>query len=322
MTGRHALHAAPLAQASAPRRAVATHHATTRMPLLAGGVAGLAIVGLAIAPLSLARPAHVSVPAIAVEATADSTDVLSLYSRTSDVSARVALNPATSPVVATSAPAAPAKPAAPAAAPAAPAAAAPPAAAPAAPAPAAPSSTAARRAIPATTTSTPPKPVTSATSTPSKTSALAPSPSKTTTSTPKPTQTATPTASASKSTVSGVAAKAVAYAKAQLGAPYEVGTMGPDTFDCAGLVAAAYQSAGYPMVFSEAWEVSHGTAVSRSNLQPGDVIHWVSSGHESVSIYIGNDTIVIADGPTYGVRTDTLTHRETWDVFGGARRYA
>ncbi len=133
--------------------------------------------------------------------------------------------------------------------------------------------------------------------------------------------TPTTSTSATKSTVNAQEAQIVAYAKAHLGYPYRVNTMGPDYYDCAGLVAAAYRSAGYPMVYSEAWEISHGTSVSRSELTPGDVIYWAAPGHESVAIYIGNDTIVIADGPSYGIRTDTITHRLTWDTWGDARHY-
>jgi cell wall-associated NlpC family hydrolase len=96
--------------------------------------------------------------------------------------------------------------------------------------------------------------------------------------------------------------------------------MGPDYYDCAGLVAAAYRSAGFNMPFSEAYESSHGTSVGINSLKPGDVVAWGSPVH-AVSIYIGNDTIVIADGVKYGVRTDSLSGRTSWDTFAGGHRY-
>ena len=43
---------------------------------------------------------------------------------------------------------------------------------------------------------------------------------------------------------SKVAATAIAFAKAQLGKPYQWGAAGPDAYDCSGLVYAAYAAAG------------------------------------------------------------------------------
>ncbi|MGH3157331.1 MAG: NlpC/P60 family protein, partial [Streptosporangiaceae bacterium] len=45
-------------------------------------------------------------------------------------------------------------------------------------------------------------------------------------------------------TVSGAAAKAIAFAEAQVGKPYEWGADGPNAYDCSGLVYTAYASAG------------------------------------------------------------------------------
>ena len=41
-----------------------------------------------------------------------------------------------------------------------------------------------------------------------------------------------------------VAAEAIAYARAQLGRPYQWGGTGPYSFDCSGLVQQAYAHAG------------------------------------------------------------------------------
>jgi len=147
--------------------------------------------------------------------------------------------------------------------------------------------------------------------------AVTPADSTTDSSTPKPTASASKTTAAS---VSSAAEHVVAYARAHLGYPYRVGTMGPDYYDCAGLVAAAYRSAGYVMPFSEAKESTGGTPVALKDLQPGDVVVWGSPVH-SVSIYAGDGVIIIADGPDYGIRTVTLSARLQWDTFAGGRRY-
>ena len=43
---------------------------------------------------------------------------------------------------------------------------------------------------------------------------------------------------------SGAAGRAVAFARSQLGKPYVWGASGPSSYDCSGLIMAAYRSAG------------------------------------------------------------------------------
>ncbi len=148
----------------------------------------------------------------------------------------------------------------------------------------------------------------------------APASSTTATTTKAATPAAKATAAMTKAAASSAAEQVVAYAREHIGYPYEVGTMGPDYYDCAGLVAAAYRSAGYNMPFSEAKESSGGTYVALEDLQPGHVVVWGSPVH-SVSIYAGDGVIIIADGPDYGIRTVTLDARLKWDTFAGGRRY-
>jgi len=119
---------------------------------------------------------------------------------------------------------------------------------------------------------------------------------------------------------SGVAAQVVGYATAHLGSPYVVGSRGPDSFDCSGLVAAAYASAGVLVPHSMATQAATGTLVALADLQPGDVVVW-GDPVSAVSIYVGGGQLVIADGPAYGVRQVSLASRLTWATFAGGRRY-
>ncbi len=119
---------------------------------------------------------------------------------------------------------------------------------------------------------------------------------------------------------SGVTAKVVEYALAHVGYPYAVGTKGPDTYDCSGLVTAAYASAGVTIPYSTVKQSQLGTPVAYADLRPGDVIVW-GSPVSAVSIYIGNDQLVIADGYGYGIRQMSVSYRMTWATFGGGRRY-
>jgi len=96
---------------------------------------------------------------------------------------------------------------------------------------------------------------------------------------------------------SGVGSTVVNAAMAQLGKPYVWAAAGPSSFDCSGLVQYAYAAAGISLPHSSGGQASMGTAVSRSQLQPGDVIAFYSPVSH-VGIYIGNGQMVHA--PTSG----------------------
>ena len=129
-----------------------------------------------------------------------------------------------------------------------------------------------------------------------------------------------PVAAGSTQLASSVGARVAQYALAHVGYPYEVGTKGPSTFDCAGLVVAAYASADVKVPFSLAQQSKLGTPVARADLRPGDVILW-GSPVSAISIYVGDDQLVIADGYGYGVRKMSVTYRTSWATFAGGRRY-
>jgi cell wall-associated NlpC family hydrolase len=93
------------------------------------------------------------------------------------------------------------------------------------------------------------------------------------------------------------AEKAVAFAYAQLGKPYVWGATGPDSYDCSGLVQAAWASAGVsiPRVTYDQWTaLPH---VSSSSLQPGDLLFFEGEGH--VAIYVGDGYMI--DAPRTGL---------------------
>ncbi|MGY1697512.1 C40 family peptidase [Geodermatophilus sp. SYSU D00814] len=92
---------------------------------------------------------------------------------------------------------------------------------------------------------------------------------------------------------SGAAQTAVQTALAQVGDPYVWGAGGPDAFDCSGLTQYAYAAAGISLPHSSKMQSQMGTAVSRSELQPGDLIFYYSPVSH-VSMYIGNGQMVHA----------------------------
>jgi cell wall-associated NlpC family hydrolase len=96
---------------------------------------------------------------------------------------------------------------------------------------------------------------------------------------------------------SGAASAAVNAALAQRGKPYVWAAAGPGSFDCSGLVQYAYKAAGVSLPHSSRSQASMGRAVSRGELQPGDLIAFYSPVSH-IGIYIGNGQMVHA--PTSG----------------------
>ncbi|MGW6564515.1 C40 family peptidase [Streptomyces sp. NPDC054975] len=115
----------------------------------------------------------------------------------------------------------------------------------------------------------------------------------------------------------GSAAAIVAFARAQVGDAYVSGGTGPNSWDCSGLVQAAYRQAGIDLPRVSSSQSSMGTSVSLSNLQPGDILYWGSrSGSYHVAIYVGGGMYVGAQNPSTGVVERSLD----WDMPSGAVR--
>ncbi|MFC4000817.1 NlpC/P60 family protein [Prauserella oleivorans] len=118
-------------------------------------------------------------------------------------------------------------------------------------------------------------------------------------------------------TAPGAAAQvAVDAALSKRGSPYGWGDTGPDSFDCSGLTQWAYQQAGISIPRTSSAQSTYGTAVSRDQLQPGDLVFFYSPVSH-VGIYIGNGMMVHA--PTEG---DVVKVSPLQDEYSGARRVA
>ncbi|MFI8302440.1 NlpC/P60 family protein [Streptomyces sp. NPDC085927] len=113
------------------------------------------------------------------------------------------------------------------------------------------------------------------------------------------------------------AADAVSYAHQKLGSPYVWGATGPNTFDCSGLVQAAYRSAGVSLPRTTYAQINAGRRVARSELRPGDLVFFYS-GITHVGLYIGNGQMIHAPNSGSSVRVAPLTEMP----FAGATRVA
>jgi cell wall-associated NlpC family hydrolase len=87
--------------------------------------------------------------------------------------------------------------------------------------------------------------------------------------------------------VSGNVGAVIRYAYAQLGKPYQWGTTGPGAFDCSGLTMMAWAQSGVSLPHSSRAQIGIGRQVTRSELQPGDLIFRYSP-ISHVSLYVGN----------------------------------
>ena len=92
---------------------------------------------------------------------------------------------------------------------------------------------------------------------------------------------------------------------AKVGDSYVWGASGPNSFDCSGLTMRAYAQVGISLPHSSSAQYGSGRHISRSNLQPGDLVFFYSPIHH-VGIYIGGGMIVHAANPGEGVTTASL----------------
>lgn len=101
----------------------------------------------------------------------------------------------------------------------------------------------------------------------------------------------------------------VSLAKQQVGKPYIWGGVGPDNYDCSGLVQYVYgHAAGVNMPRVTTDQVRVGQTIPMDQLEPGDLIYWGSTTSPyHVAIYVGNNQYVSAATPEQGVILQNLT---------------
>ena len=120
---------------------------------------------------------------------------------------------------------------------------------------------------------------------------------------------------------SGNGSSIVATAKKYLGYKYTYGGSSPSTgFDCSGFTSYVFRQHGKSLNRTAAGQYSNGVAVSRANLQPGDLVMFGKSGINHVAIYIGGGQIIHASTPSTGVRIDSLSTGYYNNNYVGARR--
>jgi cell wall-associated NlpC family hydrolase len=117
---------------------------------------------------------------------------------------------------------------------------------------------------------------------------------------------------------SSAAAIAVRTALAQVGKPYVWGATGPNGFDCSGLTSFAWGAAGVGLAHSSRAQSELGHEVSRSQLQPGDLVYFYTPVSH-VALYIGNGMMVHArtfGQPVAVTSVDQAGYRGARRIFG------
>ncbi|HWW44403.1 MAG TPA: NlpC/P60 family protein, partial [Acidimicrobiia bacterium] len=101
--------------------------------------------------------------------------------------------------------------------------------------------------------------------------------------------------------VSAAAAVAIAFARNQIGKPYLYAAAGPDSYDCSGLVMAAFAVAGVRLPHYSGAQYADLPHVPLAAVQPGDLLFWGPGGGEHVAIYVGAGRILEAGGTGHDV---------------------
>ena len=116
----------------------------------------------------------------------------------------------------------------------------------------------------------------------------------------------------------------VEYAKNYLGCKYVSGGSSPTTgFDCSGFTSYVYKNFGVSLSRSSKGQINDGVAVSKDELQPGDIVVFNNSGNSAighVGIYIGGDSFIHAANPRQGVVITSLSSSYYSKRYVGARR--
>jgi cell wall-associated NlpC family hydrolase len=119
--------------------------------------------------------------------------------------------------------------------------------------------------------------------------------------------------------VSGRAGVALRYAVQQIGDNYVWGAAGPIKWDCSGLTMRSFQQAGVRLPHSSRAQYSYGRSITRSNLQPGDLVFF-GSPISHVGIYIGKNKMVHAPRPGARVQIAEFGNYFGRKKYVGARR--
>jgi len=110
----------------------------------------------------------------------------------------------------------------------------------------------------------------------------------------------------------------VGIAMQYLGTPYRWGGSSPSTgFDCSGFVMYVFSRVGVSLPRTVSTQYAVGVAVSRSELQPGDLVFFNNLGHDG--IYIGGNQFIHSPHTGDVVKISSITGYYSSNYYGARR---
>ena len=94
----------------------------------------------------------------------------------------------------------------------------------------------------------------------------------------------------------GIVETAISFAMAQLGDPYVWAANGPDSWDCSGLVHAAFNYAGKSITRSTRTLINEGSPVGRDSMMRGDLV-FPDDGHVGIYLVTAVEVPVVDEAP-------------------------
>ena len=127
--------------------------------------------------------------------------------------------------------------------------------------------------------------------------------------------------SALKGNATNLAQKIITTGKKYIGVPYVWGGSTPSGFDCSGFVQYVFRQHGIQLPRTSAQQYSVGTWVAKSNLLPGDLVFFNTSGSgvSHLGIYLGNGEFLHAS-TSKGVMISLLSNSYWAPRYVGAKR--
>ena len=110
----------------------------------------------------------------------------------------------------------------------------------------------------------------------------------------------------------------VGIAMQYLGVPYRWGGADPSGFDCSGFLMYVYAQIGISLPHNAAMQYGLGTAVSKDQLQPGDLVFFDGLGHNGM--YIGGGQFIHSPHSGDVVKISSLSDSWYASTWVGARR--
>ena len=117
----------------------------------------------------------------------------------------------------------------------------------------------------------------------------------------------------------------VESAKQYVGLPYLWAGVSAYGFDCSGLMYSVYKNHGILIPRDSSVQATHGTAVKRNELQPGDLMFFAHDNGKGnvyhVSMYVGDGKMVHAPNSSKKVEVVKIDTGSYKTNYAGARRY-